>query len=451
MSFFSKLFSKPKAYKELGTVSTPMIMGQVFSEERNPSLIGKRKYETYEELVSNVSVLASALRYFITLGSNADWRVKASPEDKDEFYKDYVESIMYSVDSPWKKIVKESMLFRFNGIHIQEMTAGKDYSGKIYIPRIETRAAKTIEEFDMDEDSSVRGFYQKRPVTAEKIYIPRWKTIYLVDNLLSDSPEGLGLFRHVVEPCTRLQTYQNFEKIGFSRDLRGTPIGRVPFAELEELCKTIDDNGNETIDKAKLDNYIKSVQNFVTMQSKGETTGLLLDSTTYESQSDTGTSVSNVAKWGLEVLTGNSPGLQDMHIAIKRIQEEIARIMGTEGQLLAGQGSQALSKEKNSSLYMQVTSSVNEIAAQYSKDVISFLWELNGFDPKFKPTFQVEQIPKRDVDDIVKNLNLMANSGATLGPEDPVINDVREMLGVSKFDSSYLEDTLNANNNDQQQ
>jgi hypothetical protein len=39
----------------------------------------------------------------------------------------------------------------------------------------------------------LKGVIQESPLTGESLYIPRWKSIYLVDDLLSDSPDGLGL------------------------------------------------------------------------------------------------------------------------------------------------------------------------------------------------------------------------------------------------------------------
>src|SRR3546814_20251145 len=62
----------------------------------------------------------------------------------------------------------------------------------------------------------------------------RAKIVYAVDDTLSDSPEGLGLFRHLAKTAYRLETFLSLEEIGFTTDLRGIPVARAPLGELRQ-------------------------------------------------------------------------------------------------------------------------------------------------------------------------------------------------------------------------
>ena len=56
---------------------------------------------------------------------------------------------------------------------------------------------------------TVEGIWQRSPQTQEYYYIPRAKTFYLVDDTLNDSPEGMGLFRMMVQASERLKTIRD--------------------------------------------------------------------------------------------------------------------------------------------------------------------------------------------------------------------------------------------------
>ena len=119
-------------------------------------------------------------------------------------------------------------MYRFYGFSIQEWTARRRDDGFLTFADIAPRSQRTIERWDVDEAGQVLGALQRSPQTQEEIYLPREKLLYIVDDTLNDSPEGLGLFRHLVAPSRRLKRYEQLEGFGFETDLRGIPIGRSP-------------------------------------------------------------------------------------------------------------------------------------------------------------------------------------------------------------------------------
>ena len=112
----------------------------------------------------------------------------------------------------------------------------------------------------------------------------------------------------------------------------------------------------------------------------------------------------------------------------------MARIIGTEGIFVGtdGGGSVALSKDKSTNLYLNVNSTLEEMAEQFTQDYIGSLWTLNGFDKAIKPKFTVEDVSFKDVQEMALALRDLAAAGAILAPDDPAINDLRELAGLPR-------------------
>ena len=184
----------------------------------------------------------------------------------------------------------------------------------------------------MERDGKVLGMVQRSPLTLEEIYLPRMKTLYLVEDTLTDSPEGFGVFRHLESATKRLCALEALEVVGFETDLRGVPVGKAPFAALAEA---VADNSDFT--QADMDAALEPIQGFIDDHFAGKRTAILLDSATYTSTDDA-TRPSGAEQWSVDLMTTSGTSLPDLAEAITRINKEIARIMGVE-QLLLGEDS----------------------------------------------------------------------------------------------------------------
>ena len=85
----------------------------------------------------------------------------------------------------------------------------------------------------MDETGYLIGVVQRIPQTQRDTYLPREKIVYVVDDTLNDSPEGMGLFRHLARPSRHLKRYEQLEGFGYEMDLSGVPLVRMPLVEIE--------------------------------------------------------------------------------------------------------------------------------------------------------------------------------------------------------------------------
>jgi hypothetical protein len=409
-----------------GTPGNPVIGGYIMEDERSANLKGTRKYKTYSDLLANVSIVAAGVRYFLNLVSKAEWKVTPADESSEaERFAEIITRQMKGMQTSWPRVVRRAAMYRFYGFSVQEWTAERK-EGDLLFKDIAPRPQVTIERWDVNRAGEVLGIIQTNSIDFQEDYLPRKKTIYIVDDSLNDSPEGLGLFRHIVKSCDRLTRYEQLEGYGFESDLRGIPVGRAPFAALQDGV----DTGQLT--KTEMSAAIAPITSFVTNHIKNPALGILLDSITYQDEGDNG-AYSNVPQWSIDLLKGSATSFADVAVAIERVNREIARTLGVEGLLLgeSTSGSHALSKDKSLNFALIVDSTLTELVDTFQKDMIARLFEINGWPEDKMPTFNTEAIQHRDITQITQALKDLANAGALIASDDPAVTEIYEMLGLS--------------------
>jgi hypothetical protein len=416
-------------FKEAGGSGTAIFGGVVMTKERSRKLFGQERYRTAADMIGNISIVAAGVRYFLNLIAKPKWNVDPANDTAEaKKYAEFVEECMNNMDTPWPRIIRRAGMYRFHGFGIHEWTAKRRDDGQIGIQDVESRPQHTIERWETDLQGVVQGVWQRLPQTGQYVGLPRSKIIYLLDDTITDSPEGLGWFRHLVEPGERMEKYLRLEGYGFERDLAGTPIGRAPLEKIRQMQLL------GQLDDATAAELIQGITDFVRMQAKRPDTGIILDSAAYTSTTADGQTISSIPQWGIELMTGGIVNLDKVDRAIVRLTHEMARIIGVEGLLVGsdGVGSLALSKDKSNNLYLLVDSTLGDMAAAFSKDYVDPIWKLNGFPDDLKPKLKTEAIAFKDVEQITASLRDMATAGAVLEPDDPAIDDVRELMGISK-------------------
>ncbi len=418
--------------------------GYVVSNERTPSLVGKERYRRYSEILANTVMVATAVRYFLLLVSSSEWTVEpASNEEGEplpgaEDVATFVKEVMRDMETPWARVVRRAALFRFHGFSLQEWTAKKRDDGRIGLLDIEPRPQGTIDRWDMDR-GKVMGVVQWTDNEGE-MYIPRGKLVYFVDDSLHESPEGLGLFRHVARAAERLQAYEELEELAFETDLRGTPVGRVPLEELRDAVTA----GNMTAVKALAARA--AVDSFVRNRLRNKNKGVVLDAATFRNL-DEAASPSPVRKYDVELLRGEAPGQTEVAGAIQRVNQEIARLFGVEHLMLGsdGTGSLALGQTKLSNFFLVVTSTQTDLSEGFERDMVRPVCELNGIPQELWPTLKPEEIDMTDVEALGQLLSDLASAGAPLMPGDPAVDTIRARVGLPpapEVDPEDLEDAM---------
>lgn len=408
--------------------------GYAISVERAPELQGRTKYVKYSELLTNTTIIATGVRYFLLLLSSPEWTVEPAKDEDGEplpgavEVADFIKDAIHDMDTPWARIVRRAALYRFHGFSLQEWTAKPREDGRLGFLDIEPRPQNTIERWDM-EKGKVIGVTQwinyNSSQGAGELYIPRSKLVYVVDDSLHESPEGLGLFRHLVRPAERLRGYEELEELAFETDLRGVPIGRAPLTELREAVQ------NKTLSGAKALRARSAVDAFVRNKLRNGKKGLVLNSETYRNL-DEAASPSNVRKYDVELLRGEADGTGEVAAAIQRMNQEIARLLGVEHLMLGsdGTGSLALGQTKLSNFFLQVTSTQRDLAEAFDRDVVKVLCDLNGIPKELHPKLSPEEIDMVDVEALGSLLSDLASAGSPMEPGDPAVNAIRSRVGL---------------------
>lgn len=427
----------PTPFQEMGVAGTAVHGGYVQVKERSADWIGWRKWQTASDLAVNISIVAAGVHYFCNLVSYPEWTVSPKNEKDEEcvLLAKFMDDVLKKLNTPFYKIVRRATMYRFHGFGIQEWTAKKRDDGFIGLADIEARPQHTIEQWDVDLLGTVKGVWQRSPQTGAYLGLPRSKLLYLVEDTLTDSPEGLGMFRHMADSYNRLKQLQQLEIRAYERDMAGIPIAKMPISKIQEAVKT----GNLT--QAEANKMVADMKAMTQLQVKQSDTGLILDSSNYVSVSSDGFSISSVPMWDFSLLSGGGVGHQEIAAAIDRVQREIARIIGVEHLMMGDTGgNRALSEDKSRNLYLVANSVLKYIADQAQHDLINPIWALNGFDWDKRPTFEVEDVTFKNADAITGALAKMAQAGAVLAPNDPAINDVRELLGVEPVPQEMLDE-----------
>lgn len=426
--FGRTISSNANPYSEIGVSGTAVFGGYIITKERSARLTGSERYRTASDILANVSIVSAGLRYFLNLLAKPEWTIDRDDGDQAKEDAEFVEDILGDMETSWGRIVRRAGMYRFHGFGIHEWIAKRRPDGRIGLKDIEVRPQHTIERWQVDASGAVTGVWQRSPQTGQEIGLPRNKLVYLVDDTVTDSPEGMGWFRHLVDPCDRLKTYLQLEGYGFQRDLSGTPVGRAPLQKIKQLVDA------KKITQATADNLIQGMKNFVQMQAKSPDTGVLLDSQPYESLTADGQQVSAVPQWDLELLTGSVGSLPQVDKAINRLIYECARIIGIENMLTGseGFGSMALSRDKSQHIYLSIQSTLHDMTEQFSKDIITPIWQLNGLPEETKPKLKAADVAFRDVEQIAAVMRDLATAGIVLQPDDPINNDLRDLMGVSR-------------------
>lgn len=418
------------------------------------NLAGTRRFDEYDRMVRDVAIIGAGVRLFLNLISNAVWSVNP-PEGLDDAqtaqaqaYADQAYDMLFDMSTSWSSIVRKTAAFRLQGFSIQEWTAKKNPDGTIGLLDIEHRPQKTITRWMRDEGGTVEGVVQRVPNRPD-VVLPRSKIIYAVDDTLSDSPEGVGLFRHMAMTSARLELFLRLEEIGFTTDLRGIPIARAPLAELQQKVQEQPEGSDARArESARRVALLKPLKDFLQQHLRNEKTGVLLSSDTFISTGvDKSTAPSAVPKWALELLNGDSQSFEAMAKAVDRMNNELARIMGVEHLMLGsdGGGSLALARSKVGTFYLTVTSTLLDLLEIYDRDILAPWAELNGIPEELRPQMGVNEISDRDIEQVLMALKDLATAGAPLLPDDPAVGEIYDLLGLTRPPERVDEEDMSLN------
>jgi len=417
--------------QELGVGGSQLWGGYLVEKEKNAALAGTQKYATYSGFLANVNILAASVRMFLGMVAGAEWKVEASDPENEQAVElaEQVEELLFEkIKTPWHRIVRRLAMYKFYGFATMEWVAKRMDDGRVGFKDVQTRPQITIERWFIDPHGEVLGVAQTDPQTGREFAIPRQKLVYVVDDAIDDSPQGFGMFRHLAEAATRLRRYMQLEGYGYEADMRGIPVGRAPLAEIDQLV------ASKKMTKAKAQELLDGMSDFLSSHIKNPALGLMIDSTPYRNTGEQ-RGVSSTPQWSLDLLDGGSYGHAEIHEAIVRTQREMARVMGTEFMLLGenSSGSRSLSNDKTSMFGLMVDDALTSILDAVDDDLVEPLFELNGWDMELKPKLKTDTQVFRDPASLTSALRDLAQGGVQFDRQDEAVQEILDLLGLSRF------------------
>ena len=434
---------KPRPMESYGSPAVEIYGGRVYSGERSSYLRSHAaRWEEYLTMIHNTPIIAAGMRYFSDLLAGAAWQFVAADRDGNNEFANRLEGMMTEgMATEWPHVIARIGLARFFGFSVQEWIMGRTDEGAYTMADIEIRPGQSLPEWEvllgpvakMPKTGRVLGVYQES-TTFQRVFLPRSKLVYFVDDLYSGSPTGTGLLRQMVEAARRLERYEQLEGWGFELDLRGVPIVRLPRMEMRERVQ------KGMLKKEQVDAVEEELKDFQRNHIRGPELGLLLDSQTYRGTDDAGV-VSNQRMWDLELLTGDAVSYTENAAAIERLNREMARIMGVEQMMLGDKGgSWALAKDKTHAFTLQVNAVLQSIKQVVDRDLVDKIWQWNGWPDDVRPRVVVSTVQDENVVEKAQVLRDLAVAGRPVGLDDPAYDEFRDLMGLSRptADAMYM-------------
>jgi hypothetical protein len=418
----------------IGTGGTAVFGGFPNSPEKSPDLRGEKKYKTYDDLKYNLDIVATAVRRTLMLVKGVSWRVQppVGSGKEGERVAEAIDSILLApraMARPFARVHSRQFMHVFDGAALSVWTGKQRDDGLFGLADIQPRPLATIHRWDVDPDGTLNGVWQLSPWSFEEIPIPRNRLVYTADLDLSDSPEGTGLLRHVAESARCLRRLLQIEGWSFETGLGGTPVARIPYAELKRQVK------DRLISAELAEEMIEGAKTFIEKRVITPGRGLTLESMTFPNRDGT---PSNVPMFDIDLLSVQGGDQAALNVAIERWLRSIARVFGIEGLLIGdnSKGGYALSKDKTYMLVQIIMSGLGDTADAFDHDIVAPLMFFNGWDKKYTPNLVPSPVMLRDAEMIVEALQGLFKSGLT--PNDPAVNEVRELVGVSPAPEEQL-------------
>lgn len=408
-----------KAARAPGITGVVSFSGTVSSGERHSDMTGPQKWLTYSNSY-NTPVVATGLRYFGNLLAGTEWHCEENPaggrgarRGRELVEEGLLSSAMLK---PWPQIVRKASMYRPLGFSIHATAMRRRPDGMIVYSQIEHRPQHTIEKWNRKSEAEpFHEVVQRSRQSGAEFPIPLDECFYCVDDTLTDSPEGVGLLRHVIEHVRRLGTLEKMEGTALVRDMGGTPLGRAPISDIIAQLGTA--SASEVTTKVA-----EAVANLrAVMENRNKTPEeamyLLLDSATYRNHDGTPT---GVAKWALEIVRSETANMAQTDVTIRRVELQIARVLGIEFALMGadGKGSYAQHEDKTSMFATNLQTTLNELGWFATMQLARRLVARNGLDPDTcTPRLVAEPISTEAVLTATQALANLSMAGATMPPD----------------------------------
>ena len=425
---------KPKPRLPTALLDSILVSDQDQYHRRAQSLdqiSGYEKYTRFAELITNNSIVALGINFYLDLVEKIHWSIAPSDDDVDGKWADRIQQMFDDMESPIEEIAASMSLYKMFGFCINEIIWVKKKEG-FEVFNIVPVAHKDIITWNVNEIGSMssvflqkgsRGIYGGGGRAPQSPILYREKMLYLVNSRLETTPEGQGILRYALEEHERLQRYLFLQQASFESNLGGYPVAYMPNEEINESIAAGEMNEEEKIA------YVEEMGRFANGKIKTGGKGLILDSAVYRNNDD---NPSSQKKWGIDILKGEHGDHTGVQTAIDRSYAWTATLLGVQHLILGvvgSSGSYALSETQATQFALRISAVTKRLGRMFQNDVIKRMWEWNGWDENMMPRVVASKLEHEDIDKAALLLKTLSEAGVPIAEHTEAVNNVLERAG----------------------
>jgi len=423
---------KATATRELGASGSYGMNDQLRPDEFLPKLRGLNATRTFREMKDNDPVIGAILMAFEMLLRAAEFRVEAvndSPEAEEA--KLFVEQCFADMEGTVDDFLAEVLTFLPFGFSVFEVVykirGGRNTSdttrysqfddGRYGIQKLAPRAQWTIDRFLTDANGAITGVRQTAlTLKMGSVEIPIEKLLHFRTSTINNDPSGRSILRNAFTSYHYASHIQMIEAIAVEREMNGIPVGRIPSEYLADSA---------TAAQQGFTNAFKKILRDVKFNDQGF---ILIPSDVYENDDGSKTSIPMVQ---FDLVTAKGTRAIPTGDVILRHQQNIARSVLADFLMLGSgdKGSFALSKSKTDLFLAAAAGYTEAISSVLNRQLLTRLWELNGFDPELMPSITFGDIAPVDLAELGAFVRDIAGAGMPLFPDDDTENTIRRAAG----------------------
>lgn len=421
---------------EVGNTGLSRVSGWV-EEEWLHDLRGQNGIKKYKEMRDNCSVVGAMLfaikmlvrqsRFYVQAGGDTDADKEAADfldqclmNDMEQTFQELLSDILSMLPFGW---AYHEMVFKKRMGETGDPKTNSQYNdGKIGFRKISIRAQETFWKWEFDDKNNLLGMWQLSPPTYQLNFIPYEKCLLFRYDTEKNNPEGRSILRNAYVSYYYKKKIIQIEGIGIERDLAGIPFATVP---AKVMSKNASDEEKSTL--RYVAKMVKQVR-----QDKRE--GIVFPAAKTADGQDTGFTFS--------LMTTGGKRNFDTNAIITRHEQRIAQTVAADFIFLGltGVGSNALSTDKTDLFGLAIGTILDSIVQVFNKKAIPMLFKLNAFSGLTAlPTLEHDPIEPPDLLKLSTFMTSLTQSGATLFPNDQLLNHLLELAGLPPIPEETLQ------------
>jgi len=243
-------------FRAEGSSGTDISAG-VYTEEYLNALTSKEAAFVFDEMRRADDQVKMLLKLVKNPILAAEWDIEAVDETPEELeIRDFAKFVFFeNMGNPstgkiktWKDFIKEcltSIEFGYALFEISHKVVLNDpeFGDYIGIKELGWRSPKTIEEWNLNRDGSIRSVRQLVVGDLQRDVWMKGNFLFVVTpNKEGDNYEGISDLRQIYGNWFRKNYFRKLQMIGVERGSTGVPIGTVPAGQIESTEQTVFEN-----------------------------------------------------------------------------------------------------------------------------------------------------------------------------------------------------------------